>query len=474
MLSSKPKYFRDPIHGYIKVDEEFQEIVDSPFFQRLRRIKQLAFSDLVYHGAEHSRFGHSLGTYHLASKIAERLEIKGNIKNEFRLAALLHDIGHHPYSHAFESALQKCYREYEHEKYTEAIIMHTEIREKIHKIGLDPKGVVNLIKGTYIDEPEYQFLNDLISSELDVDRLDFLLRDAYFCGVPYGRYDLDRLLLALQQKNNELVVDEKARHAVESFILSRFSMYTQVYTHHTRRAFDLMLGFIFDNKTIKDSEYPKPSSKEIERILCFDDLWLYKKIRSISRSNECSIRKSLSKAILERDPIRRVIERISYSMIEFRPGMNYQRKDSIFTLIEVIEKYKNTFAKDISLDENLIFFDKPWKDLPFQRRYSQYSSREKEEQGGGIKILLKSGEIRDVSSDESSLAFQISNKLAHVIRIYTVKEKRYELADKIVEKHPELKDFVIRKQRKRGYKLSDNQMRSVNYQDSFRADGTFY
>jgi len=301
MAPPRSKCFRDPIHGFVEVDDSFIGIIDSAFFQRLRRIKQLAFSDLVYHGAEHSRFGHSLGAYHLASQISRRLKIEGEVKDEFRLAALLHDIGHHPYSHAFESALQKSYKDYEHEKYTEAIILHSEIKDKIEEIGLSPKTVVNLIKGKYVDEPQYWFLNNLISSELDVDRLDYLLRDALYCGVPYGKYDLDRLLLALRIKDNKLVVDEKARHAIEGYILSRFSMYIQVYTHHTRRAFDLMLESIFDDKEIEDSEYPKPSSGEIERILQFDDLWLYEKLKELSRSADDQIKKDLSRRILERE-----------------------------------------------------------------------------------------------------------------------------------------------------------------------------
>ena len=222
MVYDKFKFFRDPIHGYIDVDKRYLKIIDSPFFQRLRRIKQLAFTHLVYHGAEHSRFGHSLGTYHLASVIANRIPglVNEEMRDNFRLAALLHDVGHPPCSHAFESVLEDFYTNSAHEDYTEAVIMHSEIGDYINDIGGDKKTIVKLIKGQFIDKPNFAYLNDLLSSELDLDRMDFLLRDSYYCGVPYGKYDIDRLLISLKLHENEIVVQEKGRHAVESFILS--------------------------------------------------------------------------------------------------------------------------------------------------------------------------------------------------------------------------------------------------------------
>jgi len=139
MLRKKAKFFRDPIHGYIEVDDRFLKLIDSPFFQRLRRIKQLAFTDLVYHGAEHSRFGHSLGAYDLASSISNQIGLKGHIHDEFRLAALLHDLGHPPCSHAFESVLQDTYGSSAHEDYTEAVIMHSEIGDLIENLDCTRK-----------------------------------------------------------------------------------------------------------------------------------------------------------------------------------------------------------------------------------------------------------------------------------------------------------------------------------------------
>lgn len=432
------KYFRDPIHGFIEVDAHFLKIIDSPFFQRLRRIKQLAFTDQVFHGAEHSRFGHSLGTYHLANTIIERIDPDGSKKglyDEFYLAALLHDIGHPPFSHAFETVIREAYG-YSHEDYTRTVIKHTEIGDFIEEIGLSKDTVIKLIEGKYVEEPRLQYLNTLIASELDIDRMDFLLRDAYYCGVPYGKYDIERLLLSLQVHNGEIVVQEKGRHAVETFILSRFYMYTQVYTHHTRRAFDIMLKSIFTKDDFEKIDYPKPSEKDIARLPEYDDIWLRGEIRKISRGSV--VEADIARSLLKREPIRMVVQRIAYADVESK------LTDPVFSRIEGLESFKEELARGVGLEPRLIFFDKPWRDLPFEERYRQYSAT-REEEAKAIKICRSNGHIIDVAFDESSLAYHLSRKLAQVIRVYTINEKRIELADLIERRCPDLKGAIIRK-----------------------------
>lgn len=432
------KYFRDPIYGFIEVDTRFLKIIDSPFFQRLRRIKQLAFTNLVFHGAEHSRFGHSLGTYHLAKTVIERIDPKGSRNDsydEFYLAALLHDIGHPPFSHAFETVIREAYG-YSHEDYTRAVIKNTEIGDFIKDIGINKDSVIKLIEGKYVEKPQLQYLNTLINSELDIDRMDFLLRDAYYCGVPYGKYDIERLLLSLQVHNGEIVVQEKGRHAVETFILSRFYMYTQVYTHHTRRAFDIMLKSIFTKDNFEKIAYPKPSEKDITRLPGYDDIWLWKEIQRISQ--DPVVGADIAKILLKREPIRMVVQRIAYADVESK------LTDPIFSRIEGLESFKEELAKGVGVEPRLIFFDKPWRDLPFEERYRQYSSA-REEEAKSIKICRRNGSIIDVASDESSLAYHLSRKLAQVIRIYTINEKRLELAELIEKRCPDLKDTIIRK-----------------------------
>lgn len=194
------KILRDPVHGYIELSETAEKIIDYPYFQRLRRVKQLSFSHLVFHGAEHSRFGHSLGVYHLAKIITGLLigEEDEDIREEFCLAALLHDIGHHPFSHSFEQVLKSSFEnrdEFDHEEYSMKIIKDTEIGEIIEDQGYSKENVVQLLRGSYIEKAHLQYLNHLLSSEFDIDRLDYLIRDSQYCGVTYGVVDLDRLFL---------------------------------------------------------------------------------------------------------------------------------------------------------------------------------------------------------------------------------------------------------------------------------------
>jgi len=434
MGSKSFKFFRDPIHGYIEVDKNFLEIIDSPMFQRMRRIRQLAFTDLVYHGAEHSRFGHCIGAYHLASEMANRLGIQDSeIKDEFRLAALLHDIGHPPCSHAFESVVETFYPNKDHVDYSEAIIRYSEIGDIIQKIGYSKDTIVKLIRGNYVEQPQLSYLNDLISSELDVDRLDFLLRDSYYCGVPYGNYDLQRLLLAITTRGPAVVVSEKARHAAESFILSRFWMYTQVYTHHTRRAFDIMLKSIFpkDKKDVFD--YPPPSKKEINKLVNYDDAWLMSKIGEVSKTGKGN-EATMARCFCRGEQIRRVVEHIAYAERES------ERIDPHFSAIETLESFRDEIAAKIQVDPGFIFFDKPWKDLPFERKYRQYGS---DPEGGAIKLLLRDGKIRDIAYDPSSLAYNVSRWIARIVRVYTLKEKRESLIKVIAKKCPNLKGSLI-------------------------------
>ncbi|MEM2130764.1 MAG: HD domain-containing protein [Candidatus Bathyarchaeia archaeon] len=425
------KFFRDPIHGYVKVDKDYLPIIDSPFFQRLRRIKQLALTDLVYHGAEHSRFGHSLGAFNLASELSERLGIKGHVKTEFRLAALLHDIGHPPCSHAFESVLEDVYPNSKHEDYTEAIIRFTEIGDIIEKLGASKDTVAKLIEGKFIENPNFSYLNDLISSELDVDRMDFLLRDSYYCGVPYGAYDLHRLMLATKKKKGMIVIDEKGRHAAESFVLARFWMYTQVYTHHTRRAFDIMLKAIFSKEIVENLGYPHSTKKDIEKIQDFDDHWLFREIEEIANSNsDHKDERYIAQLFLKREPIRRVMEKIAFM------ERDSKRIDPEFTVIETLENFREDIAKKADLNPNFMFIDKPWKDLPFESKYRQYGQ-------GAIKLLLRNGKIKDIADDPASLAYNVSKWVARVVRIYTVKDKRNKLRRIIEEKCPELKGLLV-------------------------------
>lgn len=254
------KVFRDPLYGYVKVEEELiWELIQTKEFQRLRRIHQLGGSYVVYHTAEHSRFSHSLGVYEVARRIIYEVEaIRITLTKEERLitecAALLHDIGHGPYSHSFEIVFNT-----NHELYSINIILDksTEVHQILEKYqrGFSKK-VANVInKKCYKNDCagdlcNHYIINSIISSQLDADRLDYLQRDAYNSGVRYGEIDLERILRSFLIVNNKIAFKFTSMHAIEDYLLSRYHMYWQVYYHPVGISYKIILVNIF--KRVKD------------------------------------------------------------------------------------------------------------------------------------------------------------------------------------------------------------------------------
>lgn len=239
----RQQVFRDPIYGYVHIDYEFIEnLIDTPVFQRLRRIRQLSGVHMVFHGAEHSRFIHSLGVYELARRFLEIKDIEQALNQREKLlfltSALLHDVGHGAYSHAFEDVFKV-----NHEKIGANIIRENkEITNILDRIDESFKYDVASI----IDkEHKFPIIEQLISSQLDIDRLDYLERDAYFTGAVYGHIDLERLMRVLTIKNKQVVFKESGIHAIENYLISRYHMYWQVYYHPKARAFEVILGKIY-------------------------------------------------------------------------------------------------------------------------------------------------------------------------------------------------------------------------------------
>ncbi len=267
--------FRDPIHGFIDVSEDELKIINSAPFQRLRNIRQLATTYLVYHGAEHTRFGHSLGVMHLTSKVFDAVTKKvdnlfsdDDNKNHtitlwyrqiLRLIGLTHDLGHAPFSHASEELFVN---NRQHEDYTRDIIEKTEIADYINDIWhkfqeeygeeyeITPELIWMIYEGKDVTNPKFKmpdflFLQSFMDGELDCDKMDYLLRDSYYCGVTYGQYDLNRFVSTLTvYKNDELMqlaIERGGVQALEEFILARYFMFIQVYFHKTRRYLDKAL-----------------------------------------------------------------------------------------------------------------------------------------------------------------------------------------------------------------------------------------
>jgi HD superfamily phosphohydrolase len=220
------KYIRDSVHGNLQLNDFEIKLVDTPQMQRLRRIKQLGFTSLIYPGANHSRFEHSIGTLYLASRLADHLKLDEEKKNILRTCALLHDAGHGPFSHVSEAVL-----DVNHEVLTGMVIKKSELSELLSE-EFDIKQIIDIINGKSV-------LGQAISGELDVDRMDYLLRDSHYTGVAYGIIDIERLIYNMKLENN-LVLDKKGVQAAESTLLARYFMYPSVYQHHTTRIVNAM------------------------------------------------------------------------------------------------------------------------------------------------------------------------------------------------------------------------------------------
>ena len=233
------KVIRDPIHGYIELDELTLSLVDSPPMQRLRRISQLGLSNLVYPGANHTRFEHSLGVMHLASILTSGIDtVSNDEKDELKVAALLHDMGHAPFSHVTEGLLRHYTRQ-GHEDIRE-IIRKTEVSEILDDHGINPSKVESHIQGK-------TDFGKILNSEIDVDKMDYLVRDSHYTGVAFGLVDHMRLINELRFYENKLVVSEGGVKAAESLLVSRFLMHPSVYYHHVSRIAETMFTRAVDD-----------------------------------------------------------------------------------------------------------------------------------------------------------------------------------------------------------------------------------
>ena len=233
---------RDPIHGYIYITEVEREIIDTRPVQRLRRIKQLSGAHLTYPGAEHSRFSHSLGAMYLAGMMGTRFAEMGYIDEDdvqkIRIAGLLHDVGHGPFSHMYEEVLDK-HRNMTHEDIGQWLIRETELKDILGKYGYSTEELSKLAVGR-LEASEKPFLSQVIASQFDVDIMDYLVRDSYFTGVEYGNIDVNRLIHSIDVMENMLAMDIAALYALEAFIIARYEMFKAVYFHRTVRAAEVM------------------------------------------------------------------------------------------------------------------------------------------------------------------------------------------------------------------------------------------
>lgn len=318
---NEEKVFKDPVHNYIHVqDTTIWRLINTAEFQRLRRIRQLGTSFFTFHGAEHSRFSHSLGVYEITRQIIslfERNQYTDWPQEEKLLtlcAALLHDLGHGPFSHSIEEAFDM-----NHEDWTCRIILgDTEIHHILSDVDPElPKKVASVIAKTY-DKP---IVVNLVSSPLDADRMDYLLRDAYYTGVNYGTIDIDRIIRMLRPHQGRIVVKESGMHAVEDYLMSRYQMYWQVYFHPVTRSSEIVLRLIFRRaKELYHNGFPFEFM--MKPLVClFEDQLT---VEQYLKLDEALIQTAFMQWITEKDPILselcgRFMNRRLYKYVELDP-----------------------------------------------------------------------------------------------------------------------------------------------------------
>jgi len=404
------KVFKDPVHRYVRVqDQVIWDLIATPEFQRLRRIKQLGTTYLTFHGAEHSRFNHSLGVYEIVRRIINKIEHHATWNKEERLlclcAALLHDLGHGPFSHSFEKVFGL-----DHEKFTEKIIIgNTAVNKVLKKVSKDfPVKVAQVINNSYKDK----LVISVISSQIDADRMDYLLRDAYYTGVSYGQFDMERILRVMRPTKDEIVIKSTGMHAVEDYIMSRYQMYWQVYFHPVTRSAEVILTKIFHRaKYLYETGYQfqvKPTlltslfegNEKLADFLQLDESVIYFYFQRWQVENDDILR----------DLCCRFIERRLFKYVEFDPE----------TQMDAYDELSQLFLEN-EIDPTYYLVKDSSSDLP----YDVYRSGE-----GRVPIYLQmpSGEEKELST-HSVIVEAITGKTREDHKLYYPIEKVEQITD---------------------------------------------
>ncbi|MEI7595125.1 MAG: HD domain-containing protein [Bacteroidota bacterium] len=402
-ILNKRKIINDPVHGFINIPNELVfDLIEHPYFQRLTRIKQLGLTYLVYPGAIHSRFQHCIGAMHLISEAITVLRAKGNlISVEEELAAsiaiLLHDIGHGPFSHALEHSIVNG-------------VSHEEISDILmNKLNILFNNQLELAIQIFRNKYHKKFLHQLVSSQLDVDRLDYLKRDSFYTGVSEGVISTDRIIKMLNIVDDELVVEEKGIYSIEKFIVARRLMYWQVYLHKTVLSAEKLLVRIlqrakelahdkvelFSTPALHyflynhiDSTHFSSSETTIEKFVQLDDFDIVASIK-VWQNHSDSILSILCKMLIERKLFR------------------IEMQNNIFD-IKYISKLRQEAKKDLMLSDAEIDYFVFTDDISINAYNPDYDR---------IGMLLKNGNVKDFAEASDQLNIDV---LAKTVKKYFV------------------------------------------------------
>jgi HD superfamily phosphohydrolase len=391
---NKKKIINDPVYGFINIyDDIIYELIEHPFFQRLRRVKQLGLTHLVYPGATHTRFQHSLGSIHLMQSAITTIQSKGQeiTRDEAqaaKIAILLHDLGHGPYSHSLE---QQWVDEYTHEDFS--LMMMNMLNEQWD-------GRLEMALQIYKNQYPKKFLHQLVSSQLDMDRLDYLRRDSFFTGVSEGVIGSDRIIKMLSVYNDQLVIEGKGIHSIEKFLIARWIMYWQVYFHKTVvSAEQLIIHILKRARMLIDQGVDLPGSTPLK-------YFLHKQYKNDSREGMITMFSRLDDtdlAVAIKDWMHcgdKTLALLCKNMIERRLfKINLQQQP--FDESRVNEQKEKARQKLGLSEEEVRFF--VFTDSITNKAYSISDDK--------IQILFKDNQIADVAEASDMLSLPVLSKI---------------------------------------------------------------
>jgi len=400
---------KDPVHGYVYITQEEKTIIDSYPVQRLHRLRQLAGAEYVYPGANHTRFEHSVGVMYLAGMVISNPNISQHVNEDeteiIRIAALLHDVGHGPFSHVFEYLLTKNLDK-THEDLTTWIIQKSELSDMIKKAGYSPQEIGELAVGK-LHKPKKAFLDQIISSAVDVDKQDFIVRDTYHTGAEYGYIDIFRLIYTLDVLGENLAVEIGALSALESLLIARIESFKSIYFHRVGRAAQIMLAMAMDKA---NEELGLTRFKTPEQYLAMDDYTVYTMLKNCKKS------KNIINDLENRRMLKCAYEKTFYE------------KDTMVSNIFSRENYRRQLqleiAEEANVETNVVMIDVPTvPSVPYEHSVLTESME--------IPVFYKTPEGKKIPQrlSEISKIFETLRGFMNILRVYTTAEEREKVSE---------------------------------------------
>ena len=420
----------DPIHDFIGITSIESKIINSGPYQRLRRIKQLSGGHFVYPTAEHTRFAHCIGVMHLAGRTGRRLlgnlNLGDDVLQEVRVAGLLHDLGHGPFSHVFEEALIER-KGWNHEDVTEWLILESEVGDILEDNGISKKRIADLVRGRRCEKKD-AVVSSIVAGQVDADKMDYLIRDSFYCGVNYGLVDIQRLIDNLEVSNDyTLYFDIAARGALESFLVARYEMFLNVYYHKTVRSVEVMLVKLI---TAADSVLELTNFQTPEEFLALDDMSLVSMVRDINPNESDDAREAATMMNLldSRTLYKSVFEKVLHTGDKF--------VSKVFTKPKVRQSIEEEIASIAGIENYEVIVDVPT--LPSV----PYNPHQIDPMEIAIFETIDGKKVPHNLSDYSNIAEMMKGYM-DVIRVYTFDKHRSKVGKAAREVFQEVPDTAL-------------------------------